>query len=61
VKTIVRDVDQFRSTWLANPVARLEFAKLVERLIELGDSDSYEDVRRWIAEARATAQHLGIR
>jgi hypothetical protein len=60
MRTLVDDIERFADTWVSNPAARLDFAKLIERALELGDDDAWRQLREWIREEKQSAKRLGI-
>lgn len=67
MRAVHRDLERFSQTWLANPAAKLELAKLVERAINACDGDDeradeaqHNGVRAWIAQEKTTAKTLGL-
>lgn len=66
--SVAARLDRFSQTWIANPAAKLEFAKLLERVIDVTDGDDeradeaqYNGARAWIASEKETAKRLGIK
>lgn len=57
---IVLDLHRFAETWLSNPVAYLEFAKLIRRAMDAEGAEAVA-VIQWVEDERATARRLGIR
>lgn len=61
MRKLADDLDRFKNMWLSNPGAQLDFARLIERCIELGDDDGYHQVRGWVQEEKRAAASIGIR
>lgn len=60
MKNLARDLKQFSETWLANPAAKLTFAKLIERSL-YGAAPEFQAVREWIAKEKSNAKGIGVR
>jgi hypothetical protein len=58
---LVRRLERFRKTWLANPEAQYDFAKLIDHAnkIERG-GEAFAALRSWIKEHERAARSLGI-
>lgn len=56
-KRLAKDLETFAATWISNPAAKLDFARLIERVISTVDP---YPVREWIAESKETARYLRL-
>jgi hypothetical protein len=55
-------LDEFTRTWISNPAAQLDFARLIRDVHEQPRADHANDrLLAWIAEQESTAKFLGIK
>lgn len=60
--TLVYRLEQFAEAWLSNPVARLDFAKLVSEVLQHPRADHADAaLQTWVDEERACARRIGLR